>query len=245
MWYAYPERLAPAANLTVRNPRLRLYSTWSNYDINMLLHSHISSPVLSTILNRRILGHLEVFCGHPVATVNELWARSGVICGLSAADILMGNFNARTSIDILFPRGETRGFIEYLERTEGYEVAELRATGITALKHRSMDLHIWVYESGSSDPLDPADQFPATCSCIFVGPGWYRIWYYGLFVERHMVRIRSEAFLPFSQEMMDEWAYRQFTEIEIDGFRRWERGDQPFVGYFDRRANVRLPGNVR
>jgi hypothetical protein len=97
-------------------------TTWSGRDVEFLEKEvrWLTGAGISTILNRRIFSHAELYAGDRTGFVDNLRACSGVICGLAAADILMGNWNPVSAMVLLFPAGKMQEFAQYLLRREGY-----------------------------------------------------------------------------------------------------------------------------
>jgi hypothetical protein len=226
-------------------------STWAGRDVYQLEleTGWLTWAGVSTIINRRILTHAEMYASNPRDLVSNLRRASGVICGLGDADILMGNWNPLKSLQLLFPAGKADAFIEFLREKEGYQIHRQSCSESgrrkTVLISDALEFRIRITESESPDALLPAEDFTNTCSCVFVGPFWYRLAYPDLFRLRLCLEMESEVRPSPTGDERDEWEARGFRWLENDNFERRRGGYKGLSRDLDPNANVEFPIDSR
>lgn len=218
--------------------------TWSGLDVYDLEEevSWLTVAGISTIMNRRIIIHAGLYAANPVECVAKLRECKGVICGLSAADILMGNLYPTTSMLLLFPAGRMASFAEHMIQKEGYQCRVDACDEKTmVLVRNSPGFEVSLWESDTECALLPAEQFTNTSECVFVGPGWCSLAYPDIFASRVAFQLKSNTLGPPSDEIKRQWKMRGFKWLGEAGFERRRGGFKGMSRAFDTTANVRFP----
>jgi hypothetical protein len=218
--------------------------TWSGLDVRHLEGdiAWLKVAGISTIINRRTIIHAGFYAVNPVQCVAKLRECGGVICGLAAADILMGNWYPIDSMLLLFPAGKVAPFAKYMMQNEGYRCcADACDESTTVLVNISSTFTLSLRESDTKDALLPAEEFTSTCECLFVGPTWYRLAYPDTFESRTAYQLESDTLGPPSDNIRAQWEMRGFRWSEINNCERRRGGYRGLSRTFDTAANVHFP----
>lgn len=85
-------------------------------------------------------------------------------------------------------------------------------------------IRVEIFESITHNALEVSQRFPTTCEQMFVGVGWYIIYFPDLFTQRKAAQIIPSPYPPVRNRQKSGWRNRGFCwDLQFKDGLKWNR----------------------